>query len=90
MPNHNDLTRALTDLSWIRRRADGRCEREISTVGQAYDGLPRPQRERLIAKACKPHRAVEAALARRLAARLDQATRRAVFDRTLDPDFLPR
>jgi hypothetical protein len=83
------LSRALEDLAWIRRRADDRCEHAIRTVAQAYDDLPDPERDRIIAKACLPHRKVEAALTRRLAARLDAATRRRVFDRTLDPYFLP-
>lgn len=83
------LTRALVDLSWIRRRADDRCEHEIVLINRACDDLSQHDRERLIAKACRPHRSVEAALTRRLAARLDEATRREVFDRTLDPHFLP-
>jgi hypothetical protein len=85
----NALERALTDLNWIRRTADDRCEHEIRTVGRAYEDLPAPQRERHIAKACQPHRAIEAALTRQLAAQLDDQTRRAIFDRTLDPHFLP-
>lgn len=85
----SDLSRALGDLGWIRRRADERCAHEIATIARACEGLAEPDRDRLIAKACRPHRRVEAALARRLAERLDQRTRRAVFDRTLDPQFLP-
>jgi hypothetical protein len=84
-----DLTRALSDLSWIRRRADDRCEHVIRELDQALTGLAGPDRDRLIAKACKPYRAIEAALTRRLAARVDEGTRREVFNRTLDPLFQP-
>jgi len=59
----------------------------VHAVGRAYEDFPASERERMIAKACKPHRAVEAALTRQLADRLDAQTRREVFKRTLDPQF---
>ena len=80
---------AMSDLAWIRRHADDRCEHEIKTLGEQLDDLPEPERKRIIAKACRPHRAVEAALTRRLASRLDRQTRVEVFNRTLDPHFAP-
>lgn len=85
----NDASRALADLSWIRRRADDRCDHAIRELDQALTGLAGPDRDRLIAKACKPYRDVEAALTRRLAARVNDRTRREVFNRTLDPFFQP-
>jgi hypothetical protein len=80
---------ALVDLARIRRYADERCEHEIERINQACADLPQSQRQRIVARACRPHRMVEAALTRRLAARLDPTTRRKIFDRTLDPHFLP-
>jgi hypothetical protein len=85
--SHDPLEQALSDLAWIRRHADDRCEHELHAVGRAYEDFPASERERMIAKACKPHRAVEEALTRQLADRLDSQTRREVFKRTLDPQF---
>lgn len=86
---HETLTRAREELARIRRHADDQCRHEVAVLSQACEDLPAPERERIIAKACKPHRDEETAAIRDLAARLDARTRRQLFDETLDPHILP-
>lgn len=86
---HDTLTRAREELARIRRHADDQCRHEVAILARTCEDRPEPERERIIARACKPHRTEETAAIRRLAQTLDAQTRRQLFDETLDPHMMP-
>lgn len=83
------LVRARVELARIRRHADDQRVHVVASLSRTCEDLVEAERERLIAKACRPYRDEETAAIRALAQRLDEPTRRQLFNETLDPHLLP-
>lgn len=85
----NPLAAVREQLALIRQRADSDALYEIERAHERHPGLSEHELQRLIADACRPHRAKETEALRRLTEGLSAQARDQLFNETLDTHFLP-